>query len=150
VREVLLLARTRDPGPRAWADPDALRHLADVLVRNALEATPAGGTVRGISRGDAKRIDWTVHDAGRGIAAEEGRRLFDPFYCGRQAGRGLGLGLPRALRFVATAGGELLWRSTPGLGTVFHLTLPSCEPDETIGRDATAAPPAPGRDRGPS
>jgi signal transduction histidine kinase len=134
-RQVRLLARTRDPGPRTWADPDALRHLAEVVVRNALEATPAGGTVRVIAGGDARRLAWTVHDGGRGIAPEQGRRLFDPFFCGRQAGRGLGLGLPRAFRFVAAAGGDLRWRSTPGVGTVFHLTLPLSPPCGPIGRD---------------
>lgn len=141
-REIRLLARTRKPGPRAWADPDALRHLAEVLVRNALEATPAGGTVRVIAGGDSRRLVWTVHDDGRGITAEEGHRLFDPFYCGRQAGRGLGLGLPRALRFVALAGGDLRWRSTPNLGTVFRLTLPlsapAAPPGHLSGRGLTA------------
>ena len=54
--------------------------------------------------------------------------LFDPFYCGRQAGRGLGLGLPRAARIVAQAGGEIRWHSTPGQGTIFHVHIPLLEP----------------------
>jgi signal transduction histidine kinase len=139
-RGVRLLARTRDPGPRVWADPEALRHLAEILVRNALEATPAGGTVRVIAGGNDRRIRWTIRDDGRGIAEAEGARLFDPFYCGRQAGRGLGLGLPRALRFVTQAGGDLLWRSTPGRGTVFRLSLPVSTPPEPIDLDGAAAP----------
>jgi signal transduction histidine kinase len=129
VRKVRLLA---EPGgaPSAWTDPDPLRHLAEVLLRNALEATPAGGTVRITTSGDARRLDWIVHDGGRGIDLREGRHLLDPFFCGRQAGRGLGLGLPRAARAAALAGGGLTWRSSPGRGTSFHLTMPLSLPPE--------------------
>jgi signal transduction histidine kinase len=109
---------------KVWADHDALRHLIEILVRNALESTPKGGKVRVTTSGDAHTLRWTVQDNGRGISATEGQHLFDPFYCGRQAGRGLGLGLPRAARIVAQAGGELRWHSRPGQGSVFQVHLP--------------------------
>jgi signal transduction histidine kinase len=129
-RGIRLVGDPNGPGARVWADPDALRHLADILVRNALEATPKGGTIHVSASADAaaSSLRWTVQDNGRGIAAAEGEHLFDPFYCGRQAGRGLGLGMPRAARIVAMAGGELRWHSTPGLGTTFHVHLPLPEP----------------------
>jgi signal transduction histidine kinase len=134
VRGVRLVADTREPGLRVWADPEPLRQLADVLTRNALEASSSGGLVQFTASGDARTIRWTVHDNGRGIGSTEGLHLFDPFYCGRQAGRGLGLGLPRAARIVAQAGGELKWQSNPGQGTTFLVTLPVSEipasPDE--------------------
>ncbi len=128
VRGIHLVADPTKPGPKVWADPDALRHLAEVLLRNALEATPKGGTIQVSASGDAEALHWTVQDSGRGITAAEGQHLFDPFYCGRQAGRGLGLGLPRAARIVAQAGGELRWHSTPGQGTIFHVHLPLTAP----------------------
>jgi signal transduction histidine kinase len=123
-RGVRLVSETREPIPVAWADPDPMRHLVDVLVRNALEATPSGGSVRVSSGRVGDRLSWIVRDSGRGIAADEGRHLFEPFFCGRQAGRGLGLGLPRVARFLAQAGGDLSWRSTPGQGSVFSVTIP--------------------------
>ena len=133
-RGVRVVAETREPGLRVWADPDPLRQIADILARNALEATPAGGLVQFTAGGDGRTIRWSVHDNGRGIGATEGLHLFDPFFCGRQAGRGLGLGLPRAARIVAQAGGDLKWQSSPGLGTTFVVTLPVSEipasPDE--------------------
>jgi len=134
-RGVRLIGETRDPGPRAWIDPDPLRHLADVLVRNAIEATPPGGTVRFTAAGDPGCLRWAVQDDGRGLDPAEAAHLFDPFFCGRQAGRGLGLGLPRAARFAARSGGELRWDPTPapGRGTIFRLHLPLEPP-----------PPAPG------
>ncbi len=111
-------------GGKVWADPDPIRHVADILVRNALEATPSGGTVSVGSSSDDQTLRWTIKDNGRGLSSHEGAHLFDPFFCGRQAGRGLGLGLPRAARIVERAGGELTWQSTPGQGTSFLVKLP--------------------------
>jgi signal transduction histidine kinase len=122
-RGIRLISECREPIPVAWADPDPLRHLVDVLVRNALEATPSGGSVRVTSGRVGDRLSWIVRDSGRGIALDEGRHLFEPFFCGRQAGRGLGLGLPRVARFVNQVGGDLSWRSTPGQGSVFSVVL---------------------------
>jgi signal transduction histidine kinase len=139
-RGVRLLADALGFGRGAWADPDSLRHLADTLVRNALEATPPGGTVRVASEGDAGELRWSVRDSGRGITPTEGDHLFDPFFCGRQAGRGLGMGLPRAARFVALAGGEVRWQSVPGQGSTFSVLLPlSVPPPPTVPESARSA-----------
>jgi signal transduction histidine kinase len=123
-RGVRIVAEAREPASRVWADPDPLRQLADILARNALEATPAGGSVLFTAGSDGRTLRWSVHDNGRGIGATEGLHLFDPFYCGRQAGRGLGLGLPRAARIVEQVGGDLRWQSVPGHGTTFQVSLP--------------------------
>ena len=127
-RDVHLLADTLEHGRRVWADPDGLRHLADTLIRNALEATPKGGQVRFATRGDGSNLRWTVADTGRGITPTEGSHLFDPFFCGRQAGRGLGMGLPRAARFLEQLGGEIRFQSAPGQGSSFLVRLPLAEP----------------------
>jgi signal transduction histidine kinase len=124
VRGVRIITDIPEGRPCSWADPDPLRHVAEILGRNALEATPPGGVVRFTVGGDSSRLDWKVRDSGRGVDEHASRSLFDPFFCGRQAGRGLGLGLSRAGRFVASARGELRWHTAPGLGTTFHLTLP--------------------------
>ena len=121
---VRLVHEPREPAPTLWADPEPLRQVADILVRNALEASTAGATVRFVTGGDARQVRWTVHDAGRGIAAAEGLHLFDPFFCGRQAGRGLGLGLPRASKIVDLIGGDLRWHSQAGQGATFQVTWP--------------------------
>lgn len=113
------------------ADPDGLRALAEALVRNALEATPRGGcVVFHREPANADLLVWSVRDSGRGVGAAQAQHLFDPFYCGRQAGRGLGLGLPRAARFVSQHGGRITWRTEPGHGTVFTMTLPTPARDD--------------------
>jgi signal transduction histidine kinase len=129
------------PPTRVWADPDGLRHLADALVRNALEATPRGGSIRVCTDGDAKSVRWTLHDSGEGIPPARGIHLFDPFYCGRAAGRGLGLGLPRASRFVEASGGRIQWRSTPGQGSTFEIQIPLGETPKSPPLEGAAGPP---------
>lgn len=128
VRGIGIVLKGSEPGPRVWADPDALRHLADVLVRNALESTPEGGTIQFAASGGPREVAWTVTDSGRGISPDEAEHVFDLFYCGRQAGRGLGLGLPRAARIVEQAGGALRWQASPGQGTIFHVHIPLASP----------------------
>jgi len=116
------------------ADPEALNHLAQILLRNAVQATPNGGKIEVRSNIRDDELVWSFSDSGKGITPTEGSHLFDPFYCGRQAGRGLGLGLPRAARFLELAGGHVRWTSNPGHGTAFHVHLPlsdATQPSDT-------------------
>ena len=129
-----------EPDLQAWIDPDGLRHVAEVLLRNAIQASAAGGPggsiqLRAGRQGRELRL-WVV-DSGKGVGEAEAVHLFDPFYCGRQAGRGLGLGLPRAARIVERAGGALTWTSSPGQGSVFQVRLPwERPPEEAAARSA--------------
>jgi signal transduction histidine kinase len=127
-RGIRLLADLDDSAPAAWADPEGLRHLAEILLRNALQATPAGGRIHVRCSREDDELVWSFSDTGKGIGPEEAEHLFDPFYCGRQAGRGLGLGLPRAAKIVELAGGRLRWSSAPGHETVFRIHLPLTPP----------------------
>ena len=124
---VRLVLDATDTPTKVWADPDPLRQVADILTRNAIEASPTGATVQFSTGGDPQNLRWVVHNTGRGISATEGAHLFDPFYCGRAAGRGLGLGLPRAARIIDQAGGDIHWLSAPDQGTTFQITLPVAE-----------------------
>ncbi len=121
---VRLVLEASETPVKVWADPEPLRQVADILTRNALEASPTGATVRFSTSGDSRHLKWLVHDTGRGMSAADGAHLFDPFYCGRAAGRGLGLGLSRAARIIDNVGGDIRWYSTPGQGATWQVTLP--------------------------
>ena len=103
-----------------------------VIVVNALEAVAAGGRVvlevarRSMASGEMCEV--TVTDDGRGMSFETARRAFDPFYSGREAGRGAGLGLPKAWRLVESSGGTVLLDSRPGQGTRVSILLPEVAP----------------------
>ncbi|MEW4567210.1 ATP-binding protein [Tautonia sp. JC769] len=139
-RKVLLSCRTPEPGPTVSTDPEALRHVAEALIRNALEATPEGGQILVQSLGDRQSVVWTIEDQGIGLDEERSAHLLDPFYCGRQAGRGLGLGLPRVARFLQQVGGSLSWVETADGGTLIRMALP-------IGTDQRAEQPSHRRQR---
>jgi signal transduction histidine kinase len=123
-RGIQLTSDVDEPGPTTWADPESLRHLAEILLRNAVQATPPGGRIEVRAAVRKDELVWSVIDTGKGILASEAAHLFDPFFCGRQAGRGLGLGLPRAARIVELEGGRLRWTSNPGHGAIFQVHLP--------------------------
>jgi signal transduction histidine kinase len=77
-------------------------------------------------------VAFDVTDTGRGIAAEQLARVFEPFVQVDQRltrtdeGTGLGLAISRDL--ARGMGGDLTARSTPGAGSTFTLTLPAATP----------------------
>jgi signal transduction histidine kinase len=69
-------------------------------------------------------LKLTVTDTGPGIPPHVRPHLFDPFFSGREAGRGLGLGLSKAWRIVTSHGGTLTVQSPETGGAVFTIDLP--------------------------
>jgi hypothetical protein len=96
------------------------------VVQNALEAVDEGGrVVVEVMPGAAGAARVAVVDDGPGMDAAAVRSAFDPFYSGRDAGRGIGLGLPKALRLVELNGGRLAVESRPSAGTRVVVDLPA-------------------------
>ena len=117
-------------GPPAWLDPVRITQVLHNLVQNALNYTPAGGTVTLSARVHAAGWRISVRDTGRGIAPEHLERVFDRLHRVDEArsapGSGLGLSITRTL--VEAHGGTLLLESRVGQGTVATLTLPRVHP----------------------
>ncbi len=125
-REVTLRAALQ-PGVRFHGDESLLRRMLLNLLANAIEHTPATGTVSLSLTADPQAITLRVADTGHGIPAEERERIFERFVRldpARHAG-GAGLGLSIA-RWIAEAhGGSLrLARSGPD-GSEFIAALQS-------------------------
>ncbi|MGH7193514.1 MAG: sensor histidine kinase, partial [Candidatus Saccharimonadales bacterium] len=104
----------------------ALRALFD----NAINAMGRGGTLtiridrRANEHEDQEQAIITIRDTGPGISAEARRHLFDPFYSGRRAGRGLGMGLAKCWRIVTNHGGTIEVESEAEQGATFTIRLP--------------------------
>jgi signal transduction histidine kinase len=107
-------------------DAEQVRTVLLCLLRNAIEAAPADGWARLVLREPGpQHVDVGVEDSGPGPAAKERAALFDPFYSGRSAGRGRGLGLPVAWRLARLQGGDVRLEETPPTQpTRFLLSLP--------------------------
>jgi signal transduction histidine kinase len=105
-------------------DPIQIEVAVRALLRNSLEALDHGGKigVRLSSTNDFIAIQ--VHDNGPGIPLEHRSHLFDPFFSGREAGRGLGLGLSKCWRIAELHHGQVTCDVLPAGGTLFTLQLP--------------------------
>ncbi len=86
------------------SDPVQIHLVVAALCDNAREA---GGNVRIRLNQTPNGCDIIVADDGPGIAAEIRPFIFDPYFSGREAGRGLGFGLPKAWRIVQQLGGTI-------------------------------------------
>ena len=104
---------------------EALATLADNLISNAIKFSPDGGAVQVTlaRQGDSAVLD--VIDDGAGISAEEGARIFEPFFRGSAAKGvpGAGLGLAIAHEFVLAHRGRLEIVERSG-GAHFRASLP--------------------------
>ena len=111
--------------PMVQADRVQIIRVIAELVTNAIAATPEGGalTISGARQGGEVAI--SVADTGRGIAADDLSRIFEPFArASASPTSGTGLGLPIARRLVEAHGGRLTVASVEGQGAAFTLTLP--------------------------
>ncbi len=120
-----------------WADEGQLAVVVSELLRNSVEAVEPGGHVSvAVGYESGGRRSWgvlTVQDDGPGLTEEEREHLFDPFFSGRQAGRGLGFGLPKCWRIVDAHGGHLVAEPAQPTGLRFRVRLPTPERDEEHG-----------------
>jgi signal transduction histidine kinase len=142
---VRLVAEVEEGMANIQADPNRLRQVFINLIDNAVKFTEAGGLVRLAARArlhepddgaglvivapTRKAIEVRVSDTGRGIAAEERERVFDPFYqvdhsSTREHG-GAGLGLSIVKRLVDAHGGSIHIEANDPRGTVFVVVLPA-------------------------
>ena len=108
------------------ADSAQLAIVLSELLRNSRQAlqSVSGGEirVRGHSRDEFAVIE--IEDRGQGFSEIERRHAFDPFFSGRQAGRGLGFGLSKCWRVVRQHGGHIEVESSPAGPTVVRVTWP--------------------------
>jgi two-component system NtrC family sensor kinase len=114
-----------------YGDRKQFRHALGAIVRNAVEAVVPDGWVRvSCDTPEGASPEITVEDSGPGLSPEIAEHAFDPFFCGRAAGRGRGLGLPTAWQLLRQNGGDIRYAPTP----------------ESPSRFVITARPAPGRD----
>ncbi len=129
----LVLALTQPPDLPAWLKGDAqrLRQILVNLVRNAVKFTDRGHITLMVSieKDVREQLHFTVRDTGIGIAPEQAKHVFEPFFqVQRNISKGdlggSGLGLAIVSRLVEAMGGEIWFDSQLGKGTTFHFTVP--------------------------
>jgi len=123
-----LVTRAPEDLPVMNGDPRAFRQIALNLVANAIKFTERGGSVTVSAVVEGSRLMLRVADTGVGIAADDLKRIGDPFF---QAGKtyqrkheGTGLGLSIVKGLVGLHNGEINVQSKVGEGTTVTVALP--------------------------
>ena len=128
------------------ADKRAIKQIALNLLSNALKFTPKDGTVILSAQAAAGVLEIVVADTGMGIAAEDLKRLGQPFEqagAGEDRARGTGLGLSLVDAFAKLHGGTLTLESRLGEGTAATVRMPVLAAPQPIAIDPTPVVEAP-------
>ena len=153
-KAVRLVVRHEDTRGVVVADPTQLEQVLLNLVINAVDATPAGGTITVATRdveldqaiiartgelAAGSYAEVTVTDTGSGMDQSVAARIFEPFFTTKES-KGTGLGLATVFAIVRDLGGGIDVTTTPGAGTTFTILLPRATTEESTGpRRARAA-----------
>jgi len=119
-----------DPDIMVMADYPRIVQVLTNLISNAIKSTPKGGAITVASSriiNTERNVIIGVRDTGRGIPAEDLKKLFKKFVQIESPGaprEGVGLGLAIVREFVALHGGRIWADSEVGKGTTFYFTLP--------------------------
>ena len=121
--------------PPVRADTAQMQQVIQAILRNAMQAMPAGGTIKislseeRVDAGDLTHLltpgDYlctSIADSGGGVAAEDLTRVFDPYFSRKQGAKGLGLAVAYAA--MRQHRGRIEIDSTPGNGTTVFIWLP--------------------------
>jgi len=126
-------------------DPEQIEHALGNVIKNAIEATPAGHGIKVLAvnylsdqdrasqpeaSGSGKYVRITVSDPGIGIPVENRLKVFDPYFSTKQRGKtkGMGLGLTTANSIIEKHDGYIQLESKSGPGTMLHIYLPAASP----------------------
>src|ERR1700730_14034459 len=108
--------------PEVYVDRALLKQAVLNLVLNALEAMPNGGKLHLVLSRRGEMAEISVGDTGKGIAPENKKKIFQPFFTTRPGGSGIGLA--STFRIVQLHNGSIDFTSELGRGTTFRIGLP--------------------------
>ena len=127
------IALTVNVTDKARGDEGLLRHIFSNLITNAVKYSPPGTPVKFSVARDGGDAILVVQDRGMGIPEVDRKRLFTPFYRGKNVAtiQGTGLGLVIVKHCAERHGGTIEVESTENVGTTVSLRLPLFSPAHT-------------------
>ena len=134
VRSVRVIGRI--PARSIRTDKNAIASAVAELLVNAHEVDPKTSPklAASVSHLNGRSMEVRVMDSGPGLSAEVLEHAFDPFFSVRKAGRGAGMGLARARRWIEALGGRLSLLNRRGGGAVATVVVPT-EQEGGVGRE---------------
>jgi signal transduction histidine kinase len=113
-----------------------INQVINNIVINAMQALPNGGILKVSTKNKnltpntliyplepGKHVQISIEDNGTGISIEHLSRIFDPYFTTKKEGSGLGL--VTSYNIIKNYGGLITVNSQIGVGTTFHIYLPS-------------------------
>ncbi|KHK00354.1 ATP-binding protein [Desulfovibrio sp. TomC] len=129
---VKLVVENDPAGCRTRAVAEEFGGIIDALVKNAVEASPTGGSVTLAAGRQGQFCLITVRDKGQGVSPEHMDKIFLPFFSTKPGGHGLTLASTK--KFLKDIGGDMTVESEPGKGAAFHMVIPrEREGDDPLG-----------------
>jgi signal transduction histidine kinase len=123
------LVKELDPqAPPIMANFSEIQQIFTNLFSNAIYEMQQGGELSVKVTHDDRKILVRVRDTGKGIPAENLRKVFDPFFTTKAKGTGFGLSV--VLRIVKTYNGHIKVNSDEGKGAEFFIEFPAAEVSE--------------------
>ena len=125
-RGVNLQIQSADPAIEVNLAEGEVKQVLYNLVRNAIQASPAGSTVELSIDEEESQVCINVADRGAGIPDEIAPRIFDPFFTTKhgEAESWMGLGLSVSRSLVEAMGGRIEVTKRSGGGTMFSAIFP--------------------------
>ncbi len=113
---------------QAAIDATQFTQMVELMVKNAIEAISQAQpehpkiSISAQSKNDLLIVE--ISDNGIGVNAEDGDKVFAPFYSSKPPAQGIGLGLAIVKQIVDNHKGNISYQSKAGKGTCFSITLP--------------------------
>ncbi len=111
-----------DPLPLVLGDRGQVKQVFFNILKNAREATAAGGSIRIRTRADDEFAYVQIGDTGQGIDEKDLAKIFQPYFTTKPTGHGLGMMVVQ--RIMRDHGGQIGIDSRKGQGTVVTLQFP--------------------------
>jgi signal transduction histidine kinase len=105
-------------------DGKQIAEMIRALLQNAIQSIGNDGIIQIQTSAGSDGQCLIIEDNGIGIPDDILPAIFDPFFSGREAGRGLGFGLTKAWRIAQDHGGTLTCVSSKPGATRFQFKLP--------------------------
>jgi two-component system sensor histidine kinase CreC len=126
-RKALRVECCMDEDVRIPGDPFLLHRAIANIVQNAVDFSPAGGSITLTVQSDEKEVSVTIDDQGTGIPGNYQERVFDRFFSLQRPDTGkksTGLGLNFVKEVATLHKGSIRLENLPGKGLRAVLSLP--------------------------
>lgn len=108
------------------ADEVQIQQVALNLLRNAIEASAANESTKGVRLDTFESgvvVGFSVTDWGKGLDPEIEKQLFAPFVSSKEGGMGIGLSVSQSI--IQAHGGDISYRANPEGGAIFTCEFPA-------------------------